>query len=135
MGLVRGGPADWSMQEFVETLEIPEGFDIVLKDRRLNRKINSNGQITWTPTQTVVLTFHRQTLMERVLSCHNSLSVETYQLPTIQIAYPIRKHQLALDLAVANLLQILQKQPPPLHSVYLNPLPVFCIESGISVEL
>ncbi|CAF4918509.1 unnamed protein product [Pieris macdunnoughi] len=84
MGLVRGVPADWSMQEFVETLEIPEGIGIVLKARRLNRKTNSDGQINWIPTQTVVLTFQGQTLPERIFSCHSSLRVETYQLPTIQ---------------------------------------------------
>lgn len=84
MGLVRGVPVDWSLDEFIESLEIPDGCGIVLKARRLNRKTNINGSINWVPTQTVVLTFSGQKLPNRVYSFHTSMLVETYQLPTIQ---------------------------------------------------
>lgn len=84
MGLVRGVPVDWSLDEFVESLEIPEGYGIVLKARRLNRKNIVNGNTNWVPTQTVVLTLSGQKLPNRIYSFHTSMVVETYQLPTIQ---------------------------------------------------
>lgn len=83
MGLVRGVPVDWSMDEFVESLQIP-GPTYVLKARRLNRKNKTDGNIVWEPTQTVVLTFRGQQLPIRVFSFYSSLAVETYQFPTIQ---------------------------------------------------
>lgn len=84
MGLVRGVPVDWSMDEFIESLQIHGGI-YVLKARRLNRKTKSNdGTIVWEPTQTVVLTFRGQQLPTRVFSFYSSLTVETYQFPTIQ---------------------------------------------------
>lgn len=83
MGLVRGVPVDWSMDEFVESLQIP-GPTYVLKARRLNRKTKTDGNIVWEPTQTVVLTFRGQQLPIRVFSFYSSLAVETYQFPTIQ---------------------------------------------------
>ncbi|KAL0829149.1 hypothetical protein ABMA28_004000 [Loxostege sticticalis] len=84
MGIVRGVPVDWSLDEFIESLELPEKCGCVLKARRLNRKTTSDGNTIWTPTQTVVLTFAGQTLPKKVYSFHTSLVVETYLLPTIQ---------------------------------------------------
>lgn len=84
MGLVRNVPVDMSLDEFAESLEVPEGCGFVLKARRLNRKtIMEDGKVSWLPTQTVVLTFRGQRLPDRIFSFHTSLSVEPYQLPTI----------------------------------------------------
>lgn len=84
MGLVRGVPVDWSMDEFVESLITPGECAQILKARRMNRKVKLDGNITWEPTQTVVLTFRGQKLPTRVFSYYSSLAVETYQFPTIQ---------------------------------------------------
>ena len=84
MGIVRGVPVDWSLDEFIESLELPHNCGKVLKARRLNKKTFVNSEVTWTPTQTIVLTFSGQVLPERIYSFHTSLLVQTYQLPTIQ---------------------------------------------------
>lgn len=57
IGLVKGVPVDWSMQELVQSLELPSGCGQVIKARRLNRKTINEGTVTWVPTQSVVLTF------------------------------------------------------------------------------
>lgn len=84
MGLIRGVPVDLSLDEFIENLELPEKCGKVLKARRLNKKNINNGNVSWTPTQTVVLTFSGQVLPEKVYSFHTAILVQTYQLPTIQ---------------------------------------------------
>lgn len=84
MGLIRGIPTDWSMEELVLALELPEGCGRVMKARRLNRKKSADGTIEWIPTQSVVLTFDGQYLPKHVYCFNTSLVVETYQLPTIQ---------------------------------------------------
>ncbi|XP_045445751.1 uncharacterized protein LOC123653814 [Melitaea cinxia] len=84
IGLVKGVPVDWSMQELVESLELPSGCGQVMKARRLNRKTISEGTVTWIPTQSVVLTFRGQMLPEKIYSYHTSLPVEIYKFPTIQ---------------------------------------------------
>ncbi|KAL0878633.1 hypothetical protein ABMA27_003708 [Loxostege sticticalis] len=84
MGLIKGIPIDWSMEELAESLEVPDGCGIVLKARRLNRKRVTDGQPSWVPTTAVVVTFKGQILPPRVFCYHTSLPVETYQLPTIQ---------------------------------------------------
>lgn len=84
MGLVKNVPIDMSMEEFAENLDVPNGCGYVIKARRLNRKSIENGNITWIPTQSVVLTFRGQVLPNRVFSYHTSLPVQIYQLPTIQ---------------------------------------------------
>lgn len=83
MGLTKGVPVDWSMNEFVESLVLPSGCGKVLKARRLNRKTINEGTVTWVPTLTVVLTFQGQVLPERIFSYHTSLPIEPYKLPTI----------------------------------------------------
>ncbi|CAG9790271.1 unnamed protein product [Diatraea saccharalis] len=84
MGVVRNIPVDWSLDEFIESVDLPETSGKILKARRLNRKTYVNDKITWTPTQTVVLTFEGQLLPKRIYCYSTSLPVETYQLPTIQ---------------------------------------------------
>lgn len=84
MGIVRGVPVDLSMKDFVDSLDLPENCGKVLKARRINRKQSTEGKTTWTPTQTVVLTFEGQVLPKRLYCYHTSLIVETYLLPTIQ---------------------------------------------------
>lgn len=84
MGLVRGVPVDWSMEEFVESLELPAGCGAVLKARRLNRKSSNEGTIEWLPTQSVVVTFRGQMLPSKIFSFYTSLPVEPYKYPTIQ---------------------------------------------------
>ncbi|CAH2090165.1 unnamed protein product [Euphydryas editha] len=84
IGLIKGIPVDWSMEELVESLELPSGCGAVMKARRLNRKNIQEGSVSWIPTQSVVLTFRGQILPNRVFSFHTSLPVETYKFPTIQ---------------------------------------------------
>ena len=84
MGIVRDVPVDFSLDEFVGSLEFPSGGVQVMKVRRLNRKCVSEGVTTWVPTQSVVVTFRGQMLPERVFSYHSSLPVEPYKYPTIQ---------------------------------------------------
>ncbi|XP_069360040.1 uncharacterized protein [Maniola hyperantus] len=84
MGLVRGVPIDWSMGDFVESLELPIGCGEVLKARRLNRKNTIEDRVEWVPTQSVVVTFRGQTLPSRIFSFYTSLPVESYKFPTIQ---------------------------------------------------
>lgn len=84
MGLVRNVPVDFSMEEFVDSLELPIHCGIVLKARRLSRKVIEDGKISRIPTQSVALTFRGQTHPDRIYSFHTSLPVELYQFPTIQ---------------------------------------------------
>ena len=84
MGLAKGVPIDFSMEELVKSLVLPSGCGAVMKARRLNRKVVSEGVVTWVPTQTVVITFRGQMLPERVFSYSSVLSLEPYKFPTIQ---------------------------------------------------
>lgn len=84
MGLVRQVPTDLSMEQFVKDIVVPQGSGIVVKARRLSRKENKDGEISWIPTQTVVVTFLGQILPERVYLYYTSLPIELYKYPTIQ---------------------------------------------------
>lgn len=84
MGVVRGVPTEWTMQEFVENVELPDGCGHILKVRRLNRKVVGDGAIVWSPTRTVVITFNGQCLPPRIFCCYTALPVDTYELPIIQ---------------------------------------------------
>lgn len=84
MGLVRGVPADWDLDEIKENISVPVGCGEIIKTRRLNYKVMVDGSPTWKPSQTVVLTFDGQVLPKRVFMCYNSLPVELYTYPTIQ---------------------------------------------------
>ncbi|KAG7306287.1 hypothetical protein JYU34_008887 [Plutella xylostella] len=83
MGVVKQVPLDMSMDEFVASLELPHNCGIVLKARRMNRKIRSDGISTWVPTQSVVLTFRGQILPDKIYSYHVATDVEIYHYPTI----------------------------------------------------
>lgn len=85
LGLVRGVPTEWTMEEFVSATEYKEGYGKIVKARRLNRKIKKDdGSSSWLPTQSVVLTFEGQSLPKKIFAFYTSLVVEVYQLPTIQ---------------------------------------------------
>lgn len=84
MGVVREIPVDWSPEEISTNLEVPTGCGQIIKARRINRKVITNGSPEWQPTQSVILTFDGQTLPKRVFCCYNSLPVELYKYPTIQ---------------------------------------------------
>lgn len=84
MGVIRNIPVDLSMEDLVSTMEVSEGSGKVLKARRLNRKKMVDGTPEWVPTQSVVVTFEGQRLPQYVYAAYNSLTVEAYQLPTIQ---------------------------------------------------
>lgn len=84
MGLIRGVPREWSMTELVEALELPDNCGVVLKARRLNRKVITEGIPSWVPTQSVVITLRGQVLPKHVYAYYTSLPVEKYLLPTIQ---------------------------------------------------
>lgn len=83
MGLVRGIPVDWSMEEILQSIELPQGCGEIVKMRRLNRKSINEGVVSWIPTQAVVINFKGQILPSKIYSFHTSLPVETYNLPTI----------------------------------------------------
>ncbi|CAH2090161.1 unnamed protein product [Euphydryas editha] len=84
MGIVKQIPVDWSMEEFLSSIECSTPGCRAIKARRLNRKSITDGKTEWLPTQTVVITFLSQTLPERVFCCYTSLPVALYTLPTIQ---------------------------------------------------
>lgn len=84
MGLIRGVPSDWSLEEIQQNMTTPIGCGEIIKIRRLNYKVNVNGTSTWKPSQSIVVTFDGQVLPKRVFMCYNSLPVEIYTYPTIQ---------------------------------------------------
>lgn len=87
LGLVRGVPSNWSPEEVLELIQVPEnsGGARPVKIRRLNyKKNNTDGTYCWLPSETIVITFDGQILPNRIFMCFNSLPVEQYKLPTIQ---------------------------------------------------
>lgn len=84
VGLIRGVPIDWSPEEIISNINVPLGCGNIIKVRRLNHKVTVNDNVTWKPTETVVLTFDGQVLPKRVYMCYTSLPVELYIYPTIQ---------------------------------------------------
>jgi hypothetical protein len=84
MGLVRGVPSEWSEEDIQENVSLPIGCGPILKVRRLNRRIITDGGPQLKPTESVVLTFDGQVLPKRIFLCYTALSVETYIFPTIQ---------------------------------------------------
>ncbi|XP_045499583.1 uncharacterized protein LOC123697202 [Colias croceus] len=84
MGIVKGVPTEWSMEEFISHVDFPGGRGKILKARRLNKKIRIDGVTSWSPSQTVVLTFQGQIRPDRIYCLYNSMPVEVYQYPTIQ---------------------------------------------------
>ncbi|CAH2089500.1 unnamed protein product [Euphydryas editha] len=60
MGLVKGVPVDWSMQELVSVSGASFLLWSVIKARRLNRNTSNEGTVTWVATQSVVLKFRGQ---------------------------------------------------------------------------
>lgn len=83
MGLVRGVPTEWTVEDIIENVSVPIGCGKVIKARRFNYKVHGTTPV-WKPSQTVVLTFDGQVLPKRVFLCYNALSVELYTFPTIQ---------------------------------------------------
>ncbi|XP_048004315.1 uncharacterized protein LOC125240466 [Leguminivora glycinivorella] len=85
MGVVRGVPSDWTMEELVNGTSLREGKGKILKARRLQRKIlKDDGSPSWVPTQSVVVTFEGQSLPAKIFAYYTSLVVDVYQLPIIQ---------------------------------------------------
>jgi hypothetical protein len=84
LGLVRGVPSEWSLDEIKENITVPVGCGEVLKVRRLNYKSFVDGSPVWKPSQTIVVTFDGQILPKRVFCCFNALNVDLYIYPTIQ---------------------------------------------------
>lgn len=83
-GIVRGVPADWNDSEVLNNINLPIGCGKVLKMRRFNYKVTLDGNTTWKPSQTILLTFDGQVLPKRIYMCYNALPVELYVYPTIQ---------------------------------------------------
>ncbi|XP_048001769.1 uncharacterized protein LOC125238455 [Leguminivora glycinivorella] len=90
MGVVRQIPLDWTLEEFVNSIECPTGSGPVVKARRLNKKREVEGRRVWEPTGTVALTFLGQVLPEKIYSFSMSLPVSTYKLPIIQCRKCVR---------------------------------------------
>ncbi|XP_028156803.1 uncharacterized protein LOC114366544 isoform X2 [Ostrinia furnacalis] len=84
MGLVRSIPADWSPEEIIENITVPDDCGKIIKVRRLNYKVFVDGAPIWKPSQSIVLTFDGQVLPKRIFMCYNALPVELYIFPTIQ---------------------------------------------------
>ncbi|XP_073946186.1 uncharacterized protein [Choristoneura fumiferana] len=84
MGIVKGVPAEWSLEEILLNVSVPLGTGKVIKARRLNYKTIVDGSAVWKPSQTVVLTFDGQVLPKRIFICYNALPVDLYIFPTIQ---------------------------------------------------
>ena len=84
MGVLRGIPTDWTLEQLIGGLSYPDNCGPVIKARRLNKKIIKDGVTQWIPTTAVVVTFQGQLLPQRVYCFQSSILVETYQLPTLQ---------------------------------------------------
>ncbi|XP_053616680.1 uncharacterized protein LOC128678848 [Plodia interpunctella] len=84
MGLVKGIPVEWTHEDIKMNLQIPDGYGPIVKSRRLSRRTVNSDSVSWTPTQSVVLTFDGQALPSRVYSFFSSIPVEQYIFPTIQ---------------------------------------------------
>lgn len=84
VGIVRGVPSDWTPDEIINNVNVPIGCGKIMKVRRLNHKISVDGNISWKPTETVVITFDGKILPKRVYICYNALTVDLYIYPTIQ---------------------------------------------------
>lgn len=84
MGVIRGVPANWSDEEVLDNISVPMGCGKVIRVRRLKKKTIVDGNSTFTPIETVVLTFDGQVLPKRIFLCYNSLPVDLYIYPTIQ---------------------------------------------------
>ncbi|KAG7303495.1 hypothetical protein JYU34_012019 [Plutella xylostella] len=84
MGVARRVPVDLSMDEFVGSLDLPHGCGIVLKARRFSRKVISNANVSYVPTQSVVITFRGQFLPVKIYSFRAAVEVDRYTYPTIQ---------------------------------------------------
>ena len=85
MGLVQDVPIEWSIQAFIESLELPSGCGPVLKARRLNRKQVVDGTTSWVPTQSVVLTIRARDFFRQYL---------TYCLKKILVLYCSESNQI-----------------------------------------
>lgn len=84
MGIIKNIPTEWSMEELVSSLVCPPGCGPVLKARRLNRKTFVDNKPVWIPSQTVTITVKGRLLPQKVYCFNAAVSVETYQLPSIQ---------------------------------------------------
>lgn len=84
MGIVRGVPSEWSLEEIEANISTPIGCGKIIKLRRLNYKVQINGSPVWKPSESIVITFDGQVLPKRVFMCYNALNVDTYVYPTIQ---------------------------------------------------
>jgi len=84
MGVISGIPTDMTEDEVMTYVEVPKGCGKILKVRRINRKVITEGTVEWKPTGTCVVTFDGQTLPNRVFCGYTSLAVSQYIYPTIQ---------------------------------------------------
>lgn len=84
IGIVRGVPAEWSLEEVQENITTPIGCGKVIKIRRLNYKVQVNGSPVWKPSESIVITFDGQILPKKIYMCYNALNVNIYVYPTIQ---------------------------------------------------
>lgn len=86
MGVARGIPVDYTNEELIEFVRVPNSIGRVLKVRRLNYKPRevANGNKDWLPSETVVFTFEGQKLPSNIYLFHNSVSVAPYRFPIIQ---------------------------------------------------
>lgn len=84
MGVISDVPQDWTDEEVLLNIQVPDGIGKILKVRRINRKVTSQDISEWKPTQSVIATFDGQVLPTRVFACYTSLPVKLYQYPTVQ---------------------------------------------------
>lgn len=84
MGIVRNVPSDWSDEEVIDNIEVPEGCGKVIKVRRMNIKKHIDGQTQYVPSETMVITFDGQVRPQRIFMAYSSLPVLKYEFPTIQ---------------------------------------------------
>lgn len=83
MGVVKGIPKEWTDEEIVENISVPQNCGKVIKVRRLNYKSMTDNITAWKPSSTVVLTFDGQYLPNRIFICYNAVDVQLYIFPTV----------------------------------------------------
>ena len=84
IGIAKGIPTEFTDEEIKKQASTREGFPIRDVYRFKRKIVQSDGKHEWLPTQTVKITFHSQTLPERLFIYGATASLEPYIQPILQ---------------------------------------------------
>ncbi|RVE40167.1 hypothetical protein evm_015183 [Chilo suppressalis] len=89
MGIIRNVPVEWSMEELVQNVRVPDGHGKVFRARRLNRKENVSYMEASARFAPVRKSYADSSRLPSNSQIHPSSSVP--RLPTVPIAYSYKK--------------------------------------------